>query len=287
MMRKKSNKGKIIAFIVVGLLIGLSFTWWQSNNSRTSLAARSERFVIEASSISLVSLASGKISSGNVTIQRINTTITQLEVQVGETVEKDQKLGETLNALGQRVTIRANEPGLITQVPSGLSNEFHIADPTTLQVQIAIGERDIHKISLDQQAIVYIEALDVEFEGVVSAIGLIGNTNLDYTTYPVTISFDQGDADVFIGMSASAKIETSRKDNIAVVPFEAIITSNTNRYVLSAAWLDNPNQPQEDFYIAITTGIADVYNVEIIGSNLIGQEILILPRSSSFPFFNR
>lgn len=286
-MKKKNNKKKWIALLVVIVVIAVGGAWWQSNRSRTSLAARSERFLIESSSISLVSLASGKITSGSITVQTSNTSVVQVDVQVGDIVEKDQQLGKTINNIGQQGPIIAEESGLITQIPSGVSNEFHIADPSILQVQIAIGEKDIHKISLDQQADVYIEALDVEFEGTVTNINKLGNTNQDYTTYPVTISFDHGDNDVFIGMSASAKIEISRKDNIAVVPFEAIITSNTNRYVLSAEWLDFPSQPQEDFYIPVTTGIADVYNVEVIGTDLIGQEILILPRSSSFPFFNQ
>lgn len=285
-MKKRNNKKWIIILVII-IAVGLGGYWAITQRNASSIVSNSTVFTIKADSISLVSLASGKVSSAESTSQRFNGTLSSLEVAVGDLVEANQKLGEALNQLGQRVNINAQVAGIITSVPSALSNEFVISNPDKLQVQIAIGEKDIHKISLDQQAIVFIEAIGLEFEGVVVAIGKIGNTNLDYTTYPVTISFDQQDADVFIGMSASAKIEIERKDNIAVVPFEAIIASNTNRYLLSSAWLENQNRPQSEFYIPITTGIADVYNIEVFGEQLIGQDILILPRSSSFPFLNR
>jgi hypothetical protein len=87
-------------------------------------------------------------------------------------------------------------------------------------------------------------------------------------------------------MSGSGRIVLETFENIAVVPVEALITSEGKRYLLSADWLDNSNLPQSDFYIPVTTGVADIYDIEVIGDGLIGKTIIILPdRSNNFPFF--
>jgi len=121
----------------------------------------------------------------------------------------------------------------------------------------------------------------------VSDIGLIGNTSLDFTTYPVTVVFDHGDEPLFLGMSASARISVSVFEDILIIPFEALIIDGTQRYVLSAEWLKETNRPQREFYVAVTTGVADIYNVQVSGENLEGLSIIVPDPSSSFPFFRR
>ncbi|HET6785477.1 MAG TPA: hypothetical protein VFH18_05600 [Erysipelotrichaceae bacterium] len=227
----------------------------------------------------------GKIEAANETKVELDGTITQLDVKVGDTVSKGQKLGEYQSSMQTHTKIYATRDGIITAIASNISPEFVISNPEKLQLIINITETDIHKIKLDQSASVYVEAVDRTFTGSVAHIGLVGNTNLDYTTYPVTIAFDGEDAPLFIGMSASAKIITETKSNILVVPFEAIVTENTQRYLISAEWLQNTRAAQSDYFIPIETGIADAFNVEVIGENLEGKEVIIIEESSVFPIF--
>ncbi|MBS3990549.1 MAG: hypothetical protein KGZ51_00625, partial [Erysipelothrix sp.] len=102
-----------------------------------------------------------------------------------------------------------------------------------------------------------------------------------------TVVFEHGDEPLFLGMSASAKISVEVFDDILNIPFEALIIDGTQRFVLSAAWLDDIQKPQRDFYVPVTTGVADVYNVQVSGENLEGLEIIVPDPSSSFPFFRR
>jgi len=227
----------------------------------------------------------GKIEAANETKVELDGTITQLDVKVGDSVSKGQKLGEYQSSMQTNTKIYASRDGIITSIASNISPEFVISNPEKLQLIINITETDIHKIKIDQTASVYVEAVDRTFTGSVAHIGLVGNTNLDYTTYPVTIAFDGEDAPLFIGMSASAKIITETKANVLVVPFEAIVTENTQRYLISAEWLQNTRAPQSDYFIPVETGIADAFNVEVIGENLEGKEVIIIEESSVFPIF--
>ena len=190
--------------------------------------------------------------------------------------------------MGQLFAIRANRDGLITQVASAALPKFVISNPEKFQLEIQITEKDIYKIVIGQPATIYISAVDRTFTGEVVDKSSLGNTAGDFTTYTVTIGFEHGDAPVYLGMSGSAKIVLETFENIAVVPVEALITFEGKRYLLSADWLENSNLPQRDFYIPVTTGVADIYDIEVIGENLVGKKIIILPSdNSNFPFFAR
>lgn len=225
----------------------------------------------------------GKLEAAQETRVTIDGSLTKVDVKVGDTVNKNQKLGEYQSSMKTNVKITATRDGIITSIPSGLSTGFVIADPDALELTVDITETDIHKLSIGQNADIYIEAIDRHFEGAIVKIAYVGNTNLDYTTYPVTIEFDEADASVFLGMSGSASIVTNTKENILIVPFEAIVTEGTQRYLVSAEWLDNSRRPQSEYYLPIETGLADAFYVEVIGEDLEGKEVLIIEKTSLFP----
>lgn len=225
----------------------------------------------------------GKLEAAQETRVTIDGSLTKVDVKVGDTVNKNQKLGEYQSSMKTNVKITATRDGIITSIPSGLSTGFVIADPDALELTVDITETDIHKLSIGQNADIYIEAIDRHFEGAIVKIAYVGNTNLDYTTYPVTIEFDEADASVFLGMSGSASIVTNTKENILIVPFEAIVTEGTQRFLVSAEWLDNSRRPQSEYYLPIETGLADAFYVEVIGEDLEGKEVLIIEKTSLFP----
>lgn len=225
----------------------------------------------------------GKLEAAQETRITIDGSLTKLDVKLGDSVNKNQKLGEYQSSLKTNVKIVATRDGIITSIPGGLSTGFVIADPDALELTVDITETDIHKLTLGQKADIYIEAIDRHFEGSIVKIAYVGNTNLDYTTYPVTLEFDKADARVFLGMSGSASIITNTKENILVVPFEAIVTEGTQRYLVSAEWLENSRRPQSEYYLPIETGLADAFYVEVIGADLEGKDVLIIEKTSLFP----
>ena len=280
--------GSVSSISKVGTTIGVNTTYpvvitfeGQNQAALVGMSAVSKMFVDGYGDY----YVNGKIEASNETKLDLDGTVTQLNVKVGDSVTKGQKLGEYQTNMQANTKVYATRDGVVTAVASSVSPEFVVSNPESLKLVINITETDIHKIELGQTAEVYVEAVERSFAGTVSHIGLVGNTNLDYTTYPVTIDFDGEDSPLFIGMSASAKIVTETKSNILVVPFEAIVNENTQRYLISAEWLKNTRAKQSDYYIPIETGIADAFNVEVIGDNLEGKEIVIIEESSLFPVF--
>lgn len=225
----------------------------------------------------------GKLEAAQETRVTIDGSLTKIDVKVGDVVNKNQKLGEYQSSMKTNVKIVATRDGIVTSIPSGLSSGFVIADPDALELTVDITETDIHKLSIGQNADIYIEAIDRHFNGSIVKIAYVGNTNLDYTTYPVTLEFDEADANVFLGMSGSASIITNTKENILIVPFEAIVSEGTQRYLVSAEWLENSRRPQSEYYLPIQTGLADAFYVEVIGADLEGKEVLIIEETSLFP----
>lgn len=224
--------------------------------------------------------ANGKLSSSDQRAVKANGTITSTSVKVGDTVQARQKLGE-YQPTSAKANIIASRNGVVSALPTAVKSELVISNPDALQLIVNISETDIHKIELNQSAQIYVEAVDATYTGTVVRIGQIGNTNLDYTTYPVTISFESSDDPLFLGMSGSAQIVIDKKSDILVVPYEAIVIDGTSRYLISSEWLKNTSKPQSDYYIPVTTGLADVYNIEVSGEDLLNREIIIPQESTS------
>lgn len=286
MSKRKNRKlsGWLIASAIVLVLGFIGYRVVQNANKR--MIDNMETFVIEPGTIVLEALASGKITSSDSDEVSFNGTFRRATVNLGDVVEKNDKIGEYVNNMGQLFAIRANRDGLITQVANAAQPKFVISDPNKFQLDIQITERDIYKIANGQSATIYVEAVNQSFEGIVTNISSLGNTSGDFTTYTVTVGFDHQESPVYLGMSGSARIVLETYENIAVVPVEALITSEGKRYLLSADWLDNSNLPQSDYYIPVTTGAADIYDIEVIGDGLIGKTIVILPDTgNNFPFF--
>lgn len=285
---KRRNKwikrGIIISLIA---LVGFVIFNQQREAAQQRLIDNTKTTTIERGQIQLFALASGRLTSSDESVVAVNGTLSRVLVKVGDEVELDQRIGETRDVMGNRFAIRANKAGIITSLPNAINNEFVISNPNKFKLVVNISERDVSRLELGQSAEIYVQSLDLNFEGTVTNIGLIGNTSLDFSTYPVTVEFDHGDEPLFLGMSASARISVSVFDDILIIPFEALIIDGPQRYVLSADWLQETQRPQRDFYIPVTTGVADVYNVQVSGDNLEGQTIIVLDPSSNFPFFGR
>lgn len=285
---KRKNKwikrGMIVSLIA---LVGFLIFNQQREAAQQRLIDNAKTTTIDRGQIELFALASGRLTSSDESVVSINGTLSQVLVKVGDQVELDQRIGETRDVMGNRFAVRANKAGIITSLPNAINNEFVISNPNKFKLVVNISERDVSRLELGQSAEIYVQSLDLTFEGTVTNIGLIGNTSLDFSTYPVTVEFEHGEEPLFLGMSASARISVSVFDDILIIPFEALIIDGTQRYVLSADWLQETQRPQRDFYIPVTTGVADVYNVQVSGDNLEGQTIIVLDPSSNFPFFGR
>lgn len=118
---------------------------------------------------------------------------------------------------------------------------MRVADMSKIEVRVDVGENDIVKISIGDEADVEIDAYNNrKFKGVVTQIasstktGAVATSSNDVTNYEVHIRLDPASyADLQEpgkpkkfpfrpGMNASADIKTKRKDNVIAVPITAV-----------------------------------------------------------------
>ena len=148
-----------------------------------------------------------------------------------------------------------------------------IADFSQMEVMVDVNENDIVKVSIGDTATITVDAHKKErVKGVVtyianSAKGLYSPDKI--SSYEVKILILSQDMDLRPGMSASAMIETDRKDEIITIPLQCI-NSNGCIFVVEEESLTVKEQ-------SILTGIQDINNIEIIDGVALGTKIVIGP----------
>ncbi|MFT3904435.1 MAG: efflux RND transporter periplasmic adaptor subunit [Niabella sp.] len=114
-----------------------------------------------------------------------------------------------------------------------------VADMNTLEVRVNVGENDIVKVGIGDEAEIEVDAYnDRKFKGVVtkiaSSVKTTATTTQDVTNYEVRIRLDKSSYQDLIdpanpkrfpfrpGMNASADIKTKRKEGVVSVPIAAV-----------------------------------------------------------------
>ncbi len=109
-----------------------------------------------------------------------------------------------------------------------------ISNKDVFEFDIPIDELDIAKLNYDQEVKVSIDALEETeknpIPGKIVKMPLEGTTVAGVTEYYVTIQMS-GDERIRISMNASAKITTSSKKDVLVIPIDAIVRENGDTYV--------------------------------------------------------
>lgn len=162
--------------------------------------------------------------------------------------------------------------------------------------EITLSEIDAALVKEGQKVILTLDALpDITLEGIVTEVGLIGETSQGVVTYPVKIAFKHSPdlAKVKAGMTVDANIIVEEKTNILVVPSSAVKTRNNKSYVEIPQEIDLKlinqkafNNQKERMRQTVTltlkplekfvqTGSADENNIEIIDGLKEGDYVII------------
>lgn len=108
-----------------------------------------------------------------------------------------------------------------------------IADEKSLNLKVDIDELDIDGVEVGQTAEVVFDAFEDEtYEGTVEKISGVGENNGGVTTYTVTISIKlEDETKLKNAMSATASIIMGNKDNVLLVPVDAVESEDGVKYV--------------------------------------------------------
>jgi HlyD family secretion protein len=131
----------------------------------------------------------------------------------GTVIQKDYKLGDTVNSGN-------NSTKLMT-----------IADMSKMVFTIEVDELDIAKIAEGQKVDVTADALPNEkFEGEVTKVSVLGNTQNGVTTYPVEVTISTP-GKLRPGMNVNAKIMVESKKDVLYVPMSAVTMAGDKAFV--------------------------------------------------------
>ena len=124
----------------------------------------------------------------------------------GKVVYKNAKKGDVISTYQ-----RANSNAMVT-----------IADLSVLKFEMSIDELDITKISVGQEVVVTVEALEnKEFIGKVANINTIGVSAAGTTSYTIVVEVP-GTEEIYSGMTVDAEIKVANKQGVLRVPLTAV-----------------------------------------------------------------
>lgn len=148
-----------------------------------------------------------------------------------------------------------------------------IADAETLYLKVEIDELDIDGVEVGQQATVVFDAFEEEtYEGVVEKISGMGNNAGGVTTYTVTIAM-AGDARLKNAMSATATIVMDTKDNVLLIPVDAVEVADGQRYV-------QVQKGEGTEQRAVTLGLVNDEYAEVVEGLSEGEQVVVVDRGS-------
>jgi len=141
--------------------------------------------------------------------------------------------------------------------------------------EITLNEIDVFNVKVGQKATLTFDAVpDLTIAGQISEVDTIGTVSQGVVSYNVKISFDTQDARIKPGMSVSASIITSTKQDVLVVPNAAVKTSGNGKY---AQILVN-GAPQNQ---TVETGLSNDTMTEIISGLAVGDNVVTQTINSS------
>lgn len=220
-----------------------------------------EQLVIDNDTYSLdSSIQSAKISLDNarISLEDAKDTLEDYTITApidGTIITKNNKAGDKL----EQNSNGSSEPMAI------------IYDMSVLKIQLSIDESDIRDIKAGQSVKITADAVDGEFTGEVTKVGINGTSENGVTTYPVDITLTEY-GDLLPGMNVDCVIEVESAENVLAVPSEAI--QRGNRVYVEGDKTDEKDKAPEGYYsVTVKTGATDGRYTEIKEGLKEGQEV--------------
>ena len=234
-----------------------------------------------------------KVSSDE---KSITDTTSKISDDKDSVTDATTALTDAKNAVANQI-VTSPIAGLVTSVDStngsaGQSGKsaVTVTDMGTMKVKVSVDELDISSVAVGQKATIKFDALtDKTFTGVVESVAQSGTTTSNVTTYDVVVSISNPTG-IRLGMNADVTIAVQSKDNAIVIPEEALVESNSKKYVRVEDTSDTNSSPNNSKsqtssssgkLVEITTGIETEDYIEVTKGVTTGENILVQLASSS------
>ncbi|MDX1920359.1 MAG: efflux RND transporter periplasmic adaptor subunit [Candidatus Caenarcaniphilales bacterium] len=236
-------------------------------------------------------LQTSKVRLKELKTEELNLKVQQEEVQAAKSnidssriglLNAQQRLSETkiFSPIAGVVTSRPAQIGLI--VSSGINNVsggtvlMTVADLSEIFTIASVDESDIGKIKLDQKVKVTADSFPgEEFEGKVVQIGTKGLNEANVVTFDVKIlMLGIAKEKLKPEMTTNVEIIIEDKDDVLLVPVEAVIKRNDRDFVKLAEGNKKSGGKKPKLKL-VKTGITDGERIEIVAGLEEGQKIIL------------
>lgn len=204
----------------------------------------------------------------------INSAQASLQAASAGITSSQAGVTQATDALGNYI-VKAPSSGYVNtvnvvsgSVVSSAAPAVSISDTSVLEMNAAISEYLINSINIGDNVDIYITSLASEpFSGVVSEVGEVPAAGS--LTYPVKVRVTSGDSRIKAGMFAEVRFTSAKKDNVIIVPSEAVKISGGENYVYV---LNGDDVAQKT---KVTLGIDNGTIAEITGGLDTGDRIVV------------
>ncbi len=200
-------------------------------------------------------------------LQAEETKLNQMQINLNALYRQRGDLTLTAPFAGT-ITAENLNPGDKTSTGGSAAAAFTVTDTTAMVVSIGVDELDVTKVQVGQTATVAVEALPGKtYTGKVTSISPAGVTAQGVTTYPVEVALDKADG-IYSGMTGDVTIMIAQKQNVLMVPVEAVKAVRGHSYVRI---IDANGEEQT---VEVKAGLADDTNIEIDSGLSEGQTVI-------------
>jgi RND family efflux transporter, MFP subunit len=136
------------------------------------------------------------------------------------------------------MTVKAPISGIVTAVNNSNGDSVQsgkavltIQDTSSMKIKMSVDELDVGKIQVGQKAQITFDAISSKtYEGAVETISPVGTTSNNVTNYDVVVVISSPSG-IRLGMNGNVTILVENKENALVIPAEALIESNGQKFV--------------------------------------------------------
>lgn len=168
------------------------------------------------------------LNSLDLDIKNTQISISQLEVKIqdlkSDLTDKDYNIYSPVNGYISQLNVKVYDNIVPSQILLTIQSSSKIAE-------IKLNEVDATEINLSDDVILTFDALpDFQLKGKVISIDPVGEISQGVVSYKVKIGFEDNPK-VKISMTVNTEIITERKDNVLIIPNQAIKTLRNQKYV--------------------------------------------------------
>ncbi len=222
-------------------------------------------------------------------------TVTAVNYEVGDKVDKDAVIATTEDENGNKTNITAPYDCVLIELPIANGDELTANSQIAMimgidgfTMGIAVDELDISTVKVGQEVDFTVDAVDGDCIGKVTAVSYNGSSSGGTTAYQITATVDYVEG-VYPGMSASAEIVIESSGEGLLVPVDAVRTSGDDNYVYLAPsgtakgteYAENELDISDLTKVTVETGMSDGSYILIESDELADGDLIVITKITS------